>query len=346
MLIDLGSAEFSPTDASASAPLVVSSGATIIGLSPLALGSSSGSTVTGTIVIEHDSAGGALVVAVQQLRAVSSAVADADGAFTLFNVPAGSSQIEAYRGGLSVEPITIDSSAGEQRGGIELIANSRALTQVSGRVAIVNTSAPLATSVSLVLDSTFEQTGAFVRGLMPGQLTATNISGAFDIQAVPEGRYAVVAAFDNDQAVRDPEQSMTDMDVEHIEVTADGQTLQVARALQVTQALAVESPGQSGFEHVVGQQGVTLAWAADPDADGYELRIFDTFGAVVHEKLDLPRDRSSDVMTYALDDGLLRAGLPYQFRVVSWRAPGADRDSRTYLRATEDLRGVFQVDPI
>jgi len=337
--IDLGAAEDVDDEDDADA-LVVMNAATEIGLVPLAGGAGGLVTVTGSI--DHELASGALVVAVQGERAVSTAIADLDGAFTLFNVPAGESRIEAYRSGVNVAPETLSGEAGERVEDVVLHASTEGLARVSGSVNIVNAEGGLMTSVILVLESTYLESPGLARGIAPAGLRAAGVANAFAIEGVPPGKYAVLAAFENDQLVRDPDEGIAGTDVVHIDVAA-GADHGLAESFKITQSLAVMSPGANQLELLAEGADPSFVWADDSSEDGYELRVFDAFGELVHEALDVARVNGGGTVTHTWSGAELQTGMIYQFRVMSFREGRGAGGGRAYISATEDLRGVFQV---
>ena len=110
--------------------------------------------------------------------------------------------------------------------------------------------------------------------------------------------------------------------------------IDLSESFKVTGALAVRSPGGAGIE-VVTDAEPTFVWEDDSSEEGYELRVYDAFGELVHEDLDIPDGRGSDV-TYTWSGASLTPGMIYQFRAWSWR-----RTERCLISSTEDLRGVF-----
>jgi hypothetical protein len=335
--IDLTATENGEEDA-----LVVMNAATDVGLVPLPVSSGELATVDGSI--EHEFAAGALVVAVQGGRAVSTAIADLEGAFTLFNVPAGETQIEGYRSGLAVAPETITAEAGERLADVVLSASSEGLASVTGSVTIVNAEGGLETTVILVLESTFSESPGIARGVAPAGLRVADVSSQFEIKDVPPGKYAVLAAFENDELVRDPDEGISGTEVVHIEVTAGAGETALPTSFKITEALAVVAPGADGLELLATGEDPTFSWADDSSEDGYELRVFDAFGELVHEALNVARVSGSAAVTYTWVRGgaELEPGMIYQFRVMSWREGRSDGGGRSYISATEDLRGVFQ----
>jgi hypothetical protein len=291
--------------------------------------------------VEHELGQGALVAAVQGDRAVSTAIADLDGAFTLFNVPAGVTTVEAYRAGLAVTPVDVTLEAGDEVEDVVLEGSTEGLTRVTGSVGIVNASGGLVTTVILALESTFDAEVA--RGAAPPGLRVADVSGAFQIEAVPPGKYAVLAAFENDRLVRDPDEAIAGTDIVHIEIAGGEDEVALEQSFKITEALAVRSPGAEGIDELAARSDPTFVWADDSSEDGYELRVYDGFGELVHEATDIPSVMGSADVSYTWSGAALEPGMIYQFRATSFRATGGGGGDRTYISATEDLRGVFQV---
>lgn len=88
-------------------------------------------------------------------------------------------------------------------------------------------------------------------------------------------------------------------------------------------------------------------WADDSSEDGYELRVYDGFGALVHEVADIAGVSGSADVSYTWSNAALEAGMIYQFRATSFRESGGGPNGggRTFISATEDLRGLFQAVP-
>ncbi len=333
--IDLGSASLSQAEAGATtASYRVENAATDVALIPMPTAERGGATVEGTVAA--NAPGGVLVLALADERAVSSAISDKDGAFVLFNVKPGTVQLEGYRAGLALAPNTLDVPA-DGLTAVTLSPSSATLASVSGSVNIVNAAGGLTTSVILVVASTFNP--ELARGEAPAGLRAANVSGAFKIDGVPPGRYAVLAAFENDGLVRDPDEGIAGTDIVYQDVSEAGGDLTLNQSFKVTGALAVVSPGATGV-YVINAAPVNLVWQDDSSEDGYALRVYDALGNVVHENMDVPRVTGSANAQYTLDATGFQPGMLYQFRVWSWRE---HQDGRTHIAATEDLRGVFQI---
>lgn len=269
-----------------------------------------------------------------------SAVTDRAGNFTLFNVPDGSFDLAGYAVGVAVEREQVQ-VAGADVDDVVLHATIGSLATVTGNVQIVNATGGLVTSIVLMVEDTFDD--VFVRGEVPRGLRAPrsgapDVSGAFTIADVPDGNYVVLAAFENDDLVRDPDTNIAGTDIVHIMVS--GADVALSESFKITQALEVFGPGVDDPEAV--QTVPTLRWADDSSEDWYEVRVFDAFGELVWSDENVPSVSGSTEVSLVYG-GPLDVGMYYQFRVTSWRQPGGG--SAAPISATEDLRGVFYVVP-
>jgi hypothetical protein len=313
---------------------VIDNASTEVALIPL--GDAGGVTVSGHVGEEGDEYGGVLVVAEGGTIPAPSAIADASGNYTLFNVPTGSTTIRGYRVNLELEPEAVD--VGSEDLTVDLTVRSAEhddLARVTGSVNIVNAAGGSLTSVVLVPVSVYIET--LERGPVPAGLRAPtppdapSISSAFEISGVPSGTYKVLAAFENDLLVRDPDESIGGTSIQ--EITVDfGANLAVDASFKVTQALAVESPGADAPEYV--SSAPTFVWEDDSSEDGYELVVYDALGELVWEDLEIPNVTGNKTVERAYDGPALQDGMYYQFRVTSVK-------DGTYISRTEDLRGVF-----
>lgn len=315
----------------AGSPPVVQSAATDIGLIPLenatGLGSISGKvtgSVTSAATGEPILAGGTLVVAGN-----ATGIADLKGDFVVFNVPAGDVEVHGYAQGLQITPATAAVTAGKETPNVELKASAEATATISGHVQIVNPGDGSTTSVILVVEDTFNPTAA--RGEAPKGLRVGNVDGAWSIPSVPDGKYVVLAAFENDFLVRDPDTSIGGTEIVHITVAGSSQEL--SQSFKVTGALAVVSPGASAIDEVSGTP--TFVWEDDSSEDMYQLQVFDALGNLVWEDLAVPSvSGSKDVSRDYAGTQALEPGMIYQFRATSMK-------DGVPISATEDLKGVF-----
>lgn len=293
--------------------------------------------ITGQLIglDEESNVGGALVVATGD-SGTFGAVTDLSGAFTIFNVVDGTYTVTVYANGLQVETyeVTIE---GENVVDVLVSELDEPTTTISGSVQIVEGGG--ATSVILVVEDTFDELaarGETPRGLRAPRSGPPSITGEFAIEGVPNGRYVVLAAYENDDLVRDPDTNIAGTDIVHITVDGSDTSFDISDSFKVTQALPTLAPGVDGPEAVT--EAPLLEWGDDSAEDWYDVRVFDAFGEEVWNALELPSVSGGGVASVQYE-GPLDPGMYYQFRVTSWRQPGSG--DAAPIATTEDLRGVF-----
>jgi hypothetical protein len=314
--------------------LVIESSLTRIGL--IGLPEAAAGVIAGSIELPGGTVG-VLVVAEDGDGKGYSAIADRTGDYAIFNLPDGPYQVTAYARGHNYQPG--EATVAGNRVGLDLGLSDQAASTVSGRVEIVDPGTGTATSVILVLESTFNE--ALGRGESPPGLRAPDpglvpdVTGEFSITGVPAGRYVALAAFENDDLVRDPDSCIAGTGFVRQAVGHD-ETVAIAQSFKVTGALAVTSPGATSAELVSGTP--TFRWVDDASEDAYRLIVLDSFGQTVWETEVAGSVGTNPVVEYGGDP--LEVGMYYQFRVTSIRTSGI---SECELSQTEDLEGVFVV---
>lgn len=293
---------------------------TDIGLIPLAESDGLG-TVRGRVKSERP--GGALVVV-----AGATGVADSDGDYAVFNVPAGEAEVRGYLAGANLESREVDVPADGEVAGVDLDKASDATAMVSGNVQIVNAPGGAMTSVILVLEDTFSE--LTLRGETPPGLRMGNVSGAFSISDVPDGDYVALAAFENDGLVRDPDTSIGGTEIVHLSVS--GESVMLSEGFKVTGALAVVAPGAEAIDTVSGSP--EFEWEDDSSEDTYTVTLFDALGTQVWEAEGIIGPNGNAPATVTYDGPALTTGMYYQFRAVSIK-------DGVPISSTEDLKGVF-----
>ena len=297
-------------------------------------------SISGSIVASGDtSPAGVLVVLEGTLAGSLFSFSDKSGHYTLFNVPEGSWEIQGYKAFLQLDAVTVDVVLGEDKTGIDLVANTKDYGTITGSINIVNAPGGSATSVVLVPESTFNE--AFVKGEVPPGLRAPappeapSITSNFTIEGVPDGQYVVLAAFENDFLVRDPDPSIAGTQILHIRVPdSSSYEIDITASFKVTESLVVVSPGATAPEPVTGNPD--FIWADDSSETKYSIVVYNAFGEEVWRDDDLPRVTGSPQVTVSYGAGPLQAGMYYQFRATSWKSDGP-------ISQTEDLLGVFYV---
>ncbi len=293
-------------------------------------------------VVGGDNPSGTLVVAGCDTAPCPFGYADADGSYVIYGVAAGTYTVRGYRAGSSLDSAEVTVAAAALAG-VDLAANEDALATVSGSLQIVNAPGGSVTSVVLIPESTFVQiTETFVRGeVAPGLRapepgSAVSISGNYVIEGVPAGRYAVLAAFENDLLVRDPDPGIAGTQIVFVDVA--GTDITVSESFKVTEALEIFSPGADEPTEVASGATVTFEWNDDSSEQSYDIRVYDVFGTEVWQNTQPGFSGGGNPsVDYA---GPLEPGMYYQWRVES-RDGGGDP-----ISVSEDLTGVFFVTPV
>ncbi|MCC6623921.1 MAG: hypothetical protein IT385_21865 [Deltaproteobacteria bacterium] len=313
--------------------LVVASALTTIGLLALPPGAGAG-VIRGTADVPASRVGVLVVAEPSAGGAGATAIADRDGAFVLFNLSDGDYDVAAYARGVSYAPGAATLTAADRDAEVELdLDPGRATSTVTGNINFANAPVGTGTSVILVVESTFH--ASTLRGESPPGLRVAvpKASPAFTIEGVPEGRYVVLAGFENDLLVRDPDRTQGGTDIVHVTVVG-GDDLALATSFKVTDALATFGPGADGPEAVTAAP--VLRFEDDAGEDHFVVEVHDAFGALVWSK-EIDKHTSDDPeVPY---EGPLEPGMFYQFRAVSYDADDVP------LSTTEDLRGVFYYVP-
>lgn len=322
---------------------VVSNPITDIGLIPLPLPDQGQGRIAGTV--EAPSPGGTLVVAECAQSPCPTGFAALGGDYTIFNVPAGDYTVKGYKAGLQLVPVDLTMSSTEDATGIDLVESGDALGTISGSINIVNPGDGEFTSVVLVPESTFQQiTATYVRGeVVPGLRDPVpplpvSVSNSFTIVDVPAGDYVVLAAFENDFLVRDPDPNIAGTQIVHISITADSTEVDIVigTSFKVTGALTMFGPGADGPEAVADASDLVFEWADDSSENRYVIQVFDAFGELIWTDENLPGVSGEAVVSipYPPSAPALIPGMYYQWRAISHRASGP-------ISHTEDLLGVF-----
>jgi hypothetical protein len=318
---------------------------TDVALIALPIDQRGGGRISGQVTATNGRGAGVLVVA--EGPAVQSSISDRSGVFTVFNLQPGSYTVRGYAVGVQLDPQTVEVAAVPVEG-VVLPESDRPLSSISGSLQMVDGVGDLKTTVVLVVASTLQQ--SFVQGDVPPGLRAPrsgapSIDGSWTIADVPDGDYYVLAGFENDLLVRDPDPNIAGTQIVRVTVPdpAQGSSIDLADSFKITKALSVISPGADAPETVGAQP--TFRWADDSSEDYYQLTVYDAFGNEVWrvDQVDAVSGSADVSVTYGGD--ALMSGMYYQFRATSIRSPGPNATRAGPISTTEDLRGVFVVQP-
>ena len=312
------------------APFILKTAQTDIGLSAVPSGERDLPSVSGSVEVSADQA--PVLVAMEDSQGKGRTVlAGPGGSFSFFNVPAGAWKLGAYSRGASYVGQDLAVQA-QDVAGLSVKRSAVASATLSGKVQLVAGAAP-GTSVVLALESTFIAStgrGDVVPGLRaPDPGTPPTLTGDWTISGIPDGRYVVLAAFENDGNVRDPDPGISGTQIQHVVVSGGSIQDAVSPSFKVTAAVELVGPGKDGPEGIPTATP-TFAWTAYPNADAYVLEVFDALGSPLWTKA-IP-DKSTTTAVY--DGPALTRGQVYQ-----WRATALRKQLPTSM--TEELRGVI-----
>ncbi len=310
-------------------------------------------TVSGHVVVDEDNQNaaeaGVLVVANPSASGGvgHSAISDLSGNYTIFNVTPGEYEVRGYRSSVQFTPQAI-SAVDAALEDVDLVANSNPLNTITGDIQIVGSGSNCnMTSIVLVVESTFDELVG--RGEFPPGLRAPPLPQApsiipiaapavdWTIENVPDGRYVVLAAFENDGCVRDPDICQAGTETVHIELPT--QNAMNVGTFKITDALPTVSPGAEAPQEVTERP--TLTWGTDSNSQEYIVEVFDAYGDVVFTQMPVAETGVTMQSLAYTDPGPFDSGMFYQFRVTGRRetSPGNFCPNAR----TEDLRGVFFV---
>ena len=313
--------------------LIIKSALTDIAMSKLADGGAVG-RIEGKIELPANMTG-AVVVATDGNGIGYPTIAARNGDYAILNLPNGDYTVQAYLVDHNYAAGTATVATNTVK--LDLKLASDAASAINGQIMIVNGNSYTKTSIVLFIASTYDKTtgrGVTVPGLRSprtGTVETDGITGAWTMEGVPAGKYVVVAAFENDGLVRDPDPCIAGTADVYIDVVA-GQALPIAQEFKITGALDVIDPGAAGAQSVSGNP--SFSWVDDSSETNYKVDLFDAYGQMTWTKTIPGSSGTNPVLAY--DGPALTQGMYYQFRVTSLKSGGACAISRT-----EDLKGVF-----
>lgn len=313
--------------------LIVDSSLTDIGM--FAATETGTGRIQGTVERPDNTTG--IVVVAESNGVGYAAIAARDGDYAILNLPPGGYNVTAYAADHNFLGATANVTT--KAVDVDIKLSDAAPSAVSGQIEIVDGGGATLTSIVLFIESTFDPVtgrGVTVPGVRAPRTGAPDVSGAFTIEGVPAGSYVVVAAFENDGLVRDPDRCIAGTDDVHIQVAA-ATPLAISQSFKITGALEVMAPGALAAEMIT--EAPTFKWVDDSAEDQYLVELFDAFGRLVWMKTMPGVSGGQPSMVY--DGDPLLSGMYYQFRVTSSATGGGQNPQPCNRSRTEDLKGVF-----
>jgi hypothetical protein len=297
-------------------------------------------TISGKVTESSAAAPGILVIASGTTNGYSS-ITDKNGNFWIYNIPAGTYTLQAWKSGYTSSSvnITLAASGNSQNNALSLTAGVTG--SVTGSVTFLATT-NIEVDVSLVNPLTKE--------IIPGLVTTTS-SGNYTISNVPAGTYIARASYVNDGKVMDP-----DWILKNGEPTVTVTTSAVTMNFSLTGAVEITSPTNSSGSLTpveVNTLTPTFTWQTYSGTDNYVIEVDDINGNAIWggissngtvRNIVIPKTTTS--IDYNSDGNAIKAlenGHIYRWRVYSSKNDNSDPRTWKINSVSEDQMGIFKV---
>jgi len=290
---------------------------------------------------------GALVVAEDASGNSVAVNSDHNGAFRLFNVPAGNITLSAWYSGYNfpvIGPLTL--ADGDNLSGQLFLPSSFATGAINGHVSFTATSGN-------IIDITLLHPGS--RQVLPGMRVYTDGGASYAMFGVPNGTFEIIASLENDNYVLDPDTAVT-QGIPLVTVSNDV----VTKDFKVTGSITLTSPPPfTGSALPQLPTLPTFSWVKDSSyasAEEYVVEVLDEssntiWGGFGPAPAYLPQvtvpQADTPTTTYNFDgtatQATLTTGGVYQLRVYAKKSDGSDPRGYKLLSSSETLDGLFRV---
>jgi hypothetical protein len=269
----------------------------------------------------------------------SSSITDASGNYTIYNLPAGSYNVQGWIAGYNSAATTgVAVVANTETANVNLALTAGATGQVTGTVTFLATS-NREVDVELLNPYTLET--------IPG-LSVMTSSYNYGISNVPAGFYISTASFKNDGIVMDP-----DWIAKNGTPTITVTTSSVIRNFSVTGAVVLVSPtnAMASSIPVATTATPTFSWTAYPSSSDYVVEVMTASGKVIWGGFSsnftvknspyIPSSQTS--ITYNSDATAtepLRVGNVYRWRIYASKN-SVTVPPFTLISMSEDQQGLI-----
>lgn len=297
-------------------------------------------TISGTVTESSNPSAGVLVVASGTSNGYSS-VSDKDGNYWIYNVPAGTYPVKAWKSGFNSSGAyaTLASSGESQNNNLTLASGTSG--SVTGSVSFLATT-NIEVDVSLVNPQT--------RETIPG-LTTKTTGENYTITNIPAGTYIARASYESDGKVVDP-----DWIVKNGEPVVTVGTASATMNFSVTGAVSLTSPtsaATSAQPASVSSTTPTFTWLAYPSTDNYIIEVSDVNGKVVWggfnnkgtlRNLVIPKTATTIIYN---NNGAatesLQNGHVYRWRIYASKDDSSDPRGWKLISVSEEQQGLIKI---
>ncbi|WP_258102505.1 collagen binding domain-containing protein [Marinoscillum sp. MHG1-6] len=308
-----------------------------------------GGAIEGRVTEGDNGLAGVLVIAssADSTEAYTSTT-DADGYYSIINIPAGTYQVKGWLSGYSSETVEATTTANAYTSDINISFTSGGTASLSGTVKFLATSGK-PVDVSLVHPISGE--------VIPG-LTVTT-TGAFTIDNIPDGEYLARASYNNDTLVVDPDFIVKFGDPK---VVVSGGTASVENSssstsldFALTNSVSLDSPTNSPDEIVpveVSRTGLTFKWVAYSSTSDYVVELLDVNGEVIWGGFDttvepVAKEVEGNVdaafTSVAYTGPTLSIGRIYRWKVYASKDDAKEASGWKLISVSEDQMGLIKI---
>lgn len=229
-----------------------------------------GGSISGKVITSDGNAVAGVLVVASYLTNGYSTVTGADGTYYIYNVPAGTYQVQGFLANYNSPAQSVAVTASTESTGKNITMTLGATGSVTGTVSFLATNNG-EVDVTLINPLTKET--------IPGLVTKT-VGGAYLISKIPNGTYIARASYSNDTYVVDPDWILKNG--EPMVIITGGNA--VAQNFSVTGAVMLVSPTNALTTtipvEVIGSTP-TFTWLAYSSTSDYVIEVSDINGNVI-----------------------------------------------------------------
>jgi hypothetical protein len=304
--------------------------------------------ITGKVTSNGSPVQGALVVAANgQNNIAFSTSSDQNGDYSIFNVPVGSFNVQAYMSTYNSNTVAASVTANTGITGINITLDKTATATLTGNIrnlAIDNKD----------VDITFVH--PITKETIPG-LTTTSTNLAYSLSNIPNGSFIARASYKNDMRVMDPDRIAK---FGEPVVTVSGGTCSPSTlTFDVTGPVTLNAPTNplTTTVPVNATTRPTFQWTAYPSTTDYVIEVmdastgqvvwggFDKSGPLPVKKIIIPGNQTSIVYnsngTATISD--LVPGKIYRWRVYASKNDVTSSTGWTLISTSEDQVGLIKI---
>ncbi len=298
--------------------------------------------ISGKVLKGETGVSGSLVVATISDKGYSGKT-NSEGQFYIYNVPAGSYSINAFKSMYNCTESTVDVTSGTEAM-VDLTATDDASTDLSGAITFLATSNS-EVNVILVHPVTMEQ--------IPG-LTDKTAGSNYVIEGVPNGTFIARATYDNDGLVVDPDWIIKNGEPV---ITATGSNL--TQDFSVTGAVTLNSPTNemsTTNPTEITDTVPTFSWTGYSSTSDYVIEVSDANGNVIWGGFtgegdattkNIIIDKSETSIEFNSDGNAsitgLKVGKTYRWKIYASKDNTQEATGWALISTSEDQMGLIKI---